>query len=256
MSALAVPLGEGPPLLLVHGVGPGPETFVDVARILASSYRVLIVSRPGYGSEAPSPSPPDGLCGQLAGIWAQAASLGAGPYRWVGVSGGATLGIVAAITQPERVACLVAHEPLFGPLASELHDLIVARAVRLSSDATPDAALGFVKDLVGESWDGLPAATVESVRARHRVIVEEVPGFVSFAPTTAELAALPMPVTVSVGERSGRARHDAVATGASLIGADVFVVPGAGHLPQVDDPHGFAELVRATLESLPDRSWP
>src|SRR5512134_890267 len=42
-------LGDGPPLLLVHGGGDGAFEWVPILGMLAESHRVLAVDRPGHG---------------------------------------------------------------------------------------------------------------------------------------------------------------------------------------------------------------
>jgi pimeloyl-ACP methyl ester carboxylesterase len=46
-------LGEGPPLLLVHGGGDGAFDWVPILPALARSRRVLVVDRPGHGLADP-----------------------------------------------------------------------------------------------------------------------------------------------------------------------------------------------------------
>jgi 3-oxoadipate enol-lactonase len=53
-----VELGEGTPVLLLHGAPPPPAHMLPLARILARGHRVLLPDLPGYG-ETPPLSPPD-----------------------------------------------------------------------------------------------------------------------------------------------------------------------------------------------------
>jgi pimeloyl-ACP methyl ester carboxylesterase len=46
-------LGEGPPLLLVHGGGDGAFDWVPILSALARNRRVLVVDRPGHGLADP-----------------------------------------------------------------------------------------------------------------------------------------------------------------------------------------------------------
>jgi pimeloyl-ACP methyl ester carboxylesterase len=48
--------GEGPPLLLIHGVGPDSRGWSPTFEKLAEDHRVVAYDRRGYGSSSPSPA--------------------------------------------------------------------------------------------------------------------------------------------------------------------------------------------------------
>lgn len=48
--------GEGPPLVLVHGLGGAASNWVAVAPSLAERFRVLVPDLPGHGGSAPLPA--------------------------------------------------------------------------------------------------------------------------------------------------------------------------------------------------------
>jgi pimeloyl-ACP methyl ester carboxylesterase len=51
----ALETGDGPPLLLLHGMGGLAEEILGPLRPLASRYRLVAVDRPGYGGSDPVP---------------------------------------------------------------------------------------------------------------------------------------------------------------------------------------------------------
>ncbi len=135
--------GQGPVVVLLHGVGVGPESFATLAGLLEDHHRVIVLERPGRGRGGPLP-----LVDQVDLIAACIRELGAAGGRLVGVSGGATLGLLLAIRHPGAVAGLVLHEPLVGPLAPELHEQFqrsAQRAIRSDADA-----MDVVRTVMGE----------------------------------------------------------------------------------------------------------
>ena len=50
-------LGEGPPLVIAHGVFSTSDDYVPVAVRLASSHRVVLVNRRGYRGSEVGPGP-------------------------------------------------------------------------------------------------------------------------------------------------------------------------------------------------------
>ena len=260
---------DRPDVVLVHGVGVGPESFAATrAALSAAGRRVHGVVRPGYGRgehamdlEAQVDLVIDGFDHLTDEVDPHVASTGdRRPAAWVGVSGGATLGVIAATRRPAGIAVAVLHEPLVGSAAPELHAMIRRGADRLATaphdgqddvdglfdaDGLRDRALEYMTGLVGpDGWRMLGPEGRAAVEARSALIACEVPRFARFEPR-------PVPpdgavrVVITVGERSPAVRHDAARRAAELLHGSVHVIPGVGHLPQVEAPTAFAELIEA-----------
>lgn len=231
------------PVLLVHGVGVDGSAFDALAARLAERRTVVLPCRRGYGLAAgwlPAPA----LTHHIDDLCALLDCLGFERASYVGVSGGATLGLIAAMEHPLRWTDLVVHEPLAGSLAGPVHDQIAASAAQLADDTRPAAAVAYVRSLVGESWARLGEAERERVALSAGAVRQEVTQFVAFEPAAADLARLrTLRPLVTVGEHSPPARHEAAAAVARLVGGQVDVVPGVGHLPHVDDPTSFAAVL-------------
>jgi pimeloyl-ACP methyl ester carboxylesterase len=231
----------GSRVVLVHGVGIGPWSYAALADDLAADHDVVIAHRRGYGANA-GQAAPDSLRVHVEDL----RSLAAGRAAFVGVSGGATLVLALALAHPDVVSAAVVHEPVVGPLAPELHAELRAAATRLSSSAGPAGTVAFVRALVGRpAWDRLDEDQVSDVRARDTVVRAEVPLFLDFAPRPAELRALAgMALVSSVGATSRRSRHAAAAAVAAHTACSRSILPGVGHLAQVEDPAGLARALR------------
>ncbi|MCU0272685.1 MAG: alpha/beta hydrolase [Acidimicrobiales bacterium] len=240
-------VGDGPTVLLVHGVGIGPESFEAAADLFAArGWCARVVDRGAAAGVS--------LEVQVDAIASLVDALGCGPVLWVGVSGGATLGVLAALRAPEALRSIVVHEPLVGPLAPELHARIGERAARLDAVPGDAEAVAFVRDLVGErTWADLPVGIRATIAAEAGTVRAEVRRFAAFAPPPEALAACRVPSVVTVGARSSPMRHDAALAAAAALGGTAVVVPGVGHLPQVDNPASFVATV---VRSIPTAASP
>jgi pimeloyl-ACP methyl ester carboxylesterase len=245
--------GDGPAVVLVHGVGIGAWSFDELAAALAADHRVLVPHRRGYGpTEGPVEVPESASVDeQVDDLLALVACRGIGAATFVGVSGGATLVLALAMAAPAVVLAAVVHEPVIGPLAPELHGLLRTAAARLASagpgSAGPEAVLEFLTGLVGaERMAALPPPALAAVLKRSAVVRAEVPEFIAFAPAPTDLARLAdVALVATVGSLSPEPRRQVAATLGLRAGARVEVLDGVRHLPQLEAPAEFEKLIRA-----------
>ena len=242
-------VGDGPAMILVHGVGIGAWAFADVAAALAADHRVLVPHRRGYGPRREDDVPESAsVAEQVEDLLELAESRGVTEATWVGVSGGATLVLALAMTAPSVVRAAVVHEPVFGPLAPDLHAALEAAAARLAECGSgPDGVLEFMAGLVGEDQlAALPPSARAAIVERYEVVRAEVPAFIEFAPTIADLAGLTeVALVASVGSASPRWRQLAAVVLGERAGARVEVIDGVRHLPQLEAPEAFEKIIRA-----------
>ncbi|MGW7403023.1 alpha/beta fold hydrolase [Streptomyces sp. NPDC054833] len=106
--------GDGPPLLLLHGGGPGASGVSNYARNIASlakEYRVIVPDLPGYGRSTKGVGGTDPF-GHLAdGIRGVMDQLGLDKAHLVGNSYGGSCALRLALDTPDRVDRMV----LMGP---------------------------------------------------------------------------------------------------------------------------------------------
>ncbi|WP_329353668.1 alpha/beta fold hydrolase [Streptomyces sp. NBC_01261] len=106
--------GDGPPVLLLHGGGPGASGVSNYARNiadLAKEYRVIVPDLPGYGRSTKGVDPTDPF-GHLAdGIRGLLDELGLDKAHLVGNSYGGACALRLALDTPDRVDRMV----LMGP---------------------------------------------------------------------------------------------------------------------------------------------
>lgn len=237
-------LGAGPPVVLLHPPGFGPEVLDPFARNLARHRRVVVPHRRGFGTGAglPLPATLDVLHDDLARL---IGALGLDRPLLAGVSGGATLALGFALRHPDLVGATVAHEPLAGPPGGPVQARLAGRVARLleRADQPHETAL-FISELVGVgTWNTLRQDWRLNVERYGAATRNEVALIADDVLDDAALATLARrPVLVTVGERSPAPRHDLSATLAER-GVATRVIAGAAHLPSFEAPAELSALL-------------
>lgn len=98
--------GEGPPVVLVHGLTGAASNFVSLAPLLARRFRVLVPELPGHGGSQALPAAPN-LDAFAEPIRDVAAAEGMLPAVFVGHSLGGLVSLRLAMRRPESVRGLV-----------------------------------------------------------------------------------------------------------------------------------------------------
>jgi pimeloyl-ACP methyl ester carboxylesterase len=136
--------GEGPAVLLVHGIPGSWRQAIPLAEDLAGDFKVVLVSRPGYGA---TPLSTGRTATQQADAFAGVLeALGIDRSAVVGISGGGPPGAAFAERHPSRTSALVlacaltahlTHIPnqmrvlMSIPLLGEITSILTRRIARL-----------------------------------------------------------------------------------------------------------------------------
>lgn len=238
LAATAVTdLGNGPGIVLLHGVGAGPGTYESLARHLSSEHRVVVAERPW------SPSGSTSLDDQATSVAELIKDLDLIGCTVVGVSGGATLALVIAMHFPELVGAIVAHEPLVGHHAIDLYKTMTDAAQLATRDN--HSAIEAVRNVMSEqTWLRTTDEVRSDITAGATRWRAEIPVFVAFDPSFDDLASLgQVPLLVTVGSLSNQERWDAAAVLTTHSRAEVRVVPDSGNAVQLDAAKIFADIV-------------
>jgi pimeloyl-ACP methyl ester carboxylesterase len=268
-----------PPIVLLHGLGSTVTKWRDALPIMASRRRAIAVDLPGFGrSDAPRGKYTFGFL--AGGIRAFLDSVGVDRCVLVGNSLGGVTAMWLGATWPERVAGLVLVDPALPLPAGARPDAnTIARMTIASMPGVGEALYtGFMR-FRSADWqvaDGLrrnvadaTRVSAETLRLMHeeaeqrrhdfrlrrpvlsaqrnllwmlsarRAEVERVASSLK-VPTLLVWGSEDVLVPLAVGEHwVGK-----------IPGAELVVIDGAGHNPQIEVPDRFSEIVLAFAERL------
>jgi pimeloyl-ACP methyl ester carboxylesterase len=243
--------GSGPALVLLHGyVGDGPTTWRRQLDGLSDEFTVVAWDAPGAGgsSDPPERFGLDGYADCLAGFLAE---LGFGRAFIAGLSFGGTVALGLQRRHAAMSSALIlasAYAGWAGSLPPEVVEQRLAQALTLA-DEPPKT---FVDALLPTMFSmAMPDETVDEFRASMYAFHPR--GFRAMARASAEdvrdvLPHIDVPALLVYGERDGRAPLTvAEALQAAIPGSRLVVLPGVGHVCNVEAPDEFNAAVRDFL---------
>ncbi|MBA2332082.1 MAG: alpha/beta fold hydrolase [Actinobacteria bacterium] len=220
--------GDGPPLVLVHGLAGSWRWWRPVLSTLAAEHTVHLLDLPGFGRlPRVHAFHLDRTLDWLA-AWARAAELG--PADVVGHSLGAVLCARLAARHPETVRRLVLVAPAGVPRGSAAASALPLALELMRSQPRLLALLARDSIRSGPLTIGTAALAVAAVDLR------------------ADLGGVEAPTLVLMGGRDGLIpvwHGDELAR--SLGDVRVVVLEQAGHVPMVDAPEAFSRELLAFL---------
>jgi pimeloyl-ACP methyl ester carboxylesterase len=241
-------LGDGPPVLLVHGWTLDRRVWRPQVEALASRFRVIAWDRRGFGR---STAPPD-LLREPDDLAAVADAFGAERFALVGMSQGARIALAFASRHPERVAAIaVQGTPLSDVASGEGEDEAVPIA-----EMTSLAREGRL-DEMRRLWRAHPLLEVHGPKAGAELdaVIADYEGRDLLAPgaplhvTTADLARLRMPILAITGREEPVWRHKVADSLARAVEATRLDIAGGGHLCNLCQPGFYNNALIGFLES-------
>ncbi|NVZ19034.1 alpha/beta fold hydrolase [Pseudomonas costantinii] len=248
--------GAGPAVVLLHGIGSGAASWLQVAQQLAPQARVIAWDAPGYGKSSPLESDVPKAEQYAARLAQMLDALGVDECVLVGHSLGALTALAfARSSQARRVSCLVLISPARGYGAPErasqrqqvrqqrldnLQRLGIAglaeqrSAHMLSPRATPEAI----------AWVRWNMARLNT--AGYRQAIELLCG-----DDLLRHGQPAMPCEVHCGEADSITTADTCLSVAKALGARFNLIADAGHASPIEQPQVVAgRLASAIQESL------
>ena len=230
--------GQGPALLLIHGWAFDLEVWEPRARSWAARWRVIRHDRRGFGGSSGEPS----IARDAEDALAVLEHLKVSRAVLVGASQGSRAALRAALAAPERVAALV----LDGP-SDEL-----STEPQLPLDEYRRLARGGQMAAVRALWSSHPFTRLHTSDPAARALLDgciaRYPGNDLLGPETrapsVALEACVCPVLIVNGALDLEPRRVAgSALARALPLAEHVSIPGAGHLPHLDQPDAYDAAV-------------
>ncbi len=255
--------GQGPPLVLLHGIMLSSALWVHQLRELADHHRVIAIDLRGHGQSLPG-SAGTGIELLASDTATVLRTLGIEHAVVVGHSMGGMVALQMALDLPlaerrRRLAGIVLTSTTAGPFATvpgftgvvRLTGPVTARALllgeRFGAKALPSRDLRWWLTRLGFGADA-PAAQVRFVEAMHRgtpgrTLAGLIPSLATFD-LSARLGSLDVPVLVVVGSHDHlTAPKLARRMAAALPEAQLVELPRCGHMPMLERRHEFSRLV-------------
>jgi pimeloyl-ACP methyl ester carboxylesterase len=246
--------GEGPSLVLAHAGFVDGRMWDEQFPVLARHYRVVRYDRRGFGHSTLTPGP----FSHRRDLYQLLQFLGIKRAHLLGCSvGGATI-IDFALEHPDMTSSLILVSSALGgyqfqgDVPRPLQELMAA----LQANDLHQAA-----ELAVRIWIAGPRRTPDQVDARLRergremsltalpnIFVQEAPLEPPAIERLHELAAPTLVILGDLDDPSIAAIGDLLAT--RIQGARKAIIPGAAHLPNMDQPEHFNQQVLAFLQEV------
>src|SRR3954462_5028868 len=184
--------GDGPAVLLVHGMGASSEDWAEAAHELASEARVLLPDRRGYGATpAPEPYGATTVAEQAEDLAALLRATGAAPAVAVGADFAALAVLDLAQRHGDLVRAAVLVDPPVFALVPEATDALTAEKIALEERLRDDGPRAAMEAWLGRPSDASPTA-----------FFADWTGLATLAVSRRALRALLVPVAVVTTEQA------------------------------------------------------
>jgi len=255
--------GQGPPLVLLHGIMLSSALWVHQLRDLADHHRVIAIDLRGHGQSLPGATG-SGVEILAADVRAVLEALAVEHAVLVGHSMGGMVALQLATSLPIeerrlRIAGIVLTSTTAGPFATLPGFTGVARVTgpptaralligeRFGAKALPSRDLRWWLTRLGFGADA-PAVQVRFVEAMHRGTpsrtLADLIGSLATFDLSSKLGALDLPVLVVVGSHDKlTAPRLARRMAGALPEAALVELPRCGHMPMLERRHEFSRLV-------------
>jgi pimeloyl-ACP methyl ester carboxylesterase len=272
------PSGNGPDMVLVHGLGGSLDNWVAIAPRLAEDYRVTSLDLRGFGRTPLEDSGSTQIEDNRVLLDRFLDEVVGGPAILVGNSMGGMISILEAATEPDKVAALVLVDPVlpfppghdadptvasaFGVYMMEnAHDIVAAYL----EQAGPEASVITTLQLCSVDMDRIPPDAVKGLVALAkeradmpwavRAQIEAARSLLELSSSEGEyqasIRAVTAPTLLLHGEKDRLIPLEAAEAAAQLRPDWTFeVLEDIGHVPQLEAPDRVVETITRWLQRM------
>ncbi len=248
--------GDGPPVVLVHGVGCDHTLWDDVVPALEASHRVIRYDMLGHG-RTPMPGGEVTLRTYADQLDAVSSALDLERFALVGFSMGVPISQLFALAHGEALAGLVLMNGVYDRAQEQI------AAVRMRVEQARREGTGILVEPAMERWfspEFRAARPDQEARIRKRLADNNPDDFLIAYNIFAEadpwvvgkLGAIACPTLVTTGEKDpGSVPAMSRAMADAIPGATCRIMPGLHHMPMVEGPEAVSNLLLAFISGLP-----
>ncbi|HYF54282.1 MAG TPA: alpha/beta fold hydrolase [Salinarimonas sp.] len=254
--------GSGPPVVLVHGLACGRRMWVRQVRALSRDFTVVAFDQRGHGRSSAPDRAADYSPGRLGrDLAALLDALGLERVHLVGFSlgGGPALGV--ALSRPERVLSLTLADVGAGAESPMLLSSTARRWIAVGRERGADA---LAEEMLRGEFFRSYAERGARERCHMRALIRStpLPGLLhtlsevlakrtSPFRMTGTLRSVRVPTLVLRGDADEVCRASSKLFAATIPGARLATVPGAGHMAPLEAPDAFTAAVREFVGAVP-----
>ena len=256
----------GVPVVFLHAGVADRRMWDPQWEALAATWDVARLDLRGFGA---SDSPPIGLVSEVEDVMTTMEEAGLGRVHLVGASLGAGIAVEVALTVPERVASVCLCPPGGSLLTTQTADLVAF--AQEENAALEAAALGAGGAANLRAWgvapgrtdtDGAPGVIAAVGQMQRRAFeIDKILGDVERVemtpPAVERLEEIMAPTLILLGGHDLETTKDAAdRLTVGIRQAQRFEWPDAAHLPSMEHPERFTELLAGWLAAHTDPDQP